>query len=79
MQTPNEIDLTGVTMPRHLRLAINALDLVAGGSKVILTTDQDVVMKYVPSAAARLRIRVQMSMPKENLWKLTLTPTGKET
>ena len=79
MQTPNEIDLTGVTMPRHLRLAINALDLVAGGSKVILTTDQDVVMKYVPSAAARLRIRVQMSMPKENLWKLTLTPVGKET
>ena len=78
MQSIQEIDLRGVPMPGHLKRAISALNEVAEGSEIILTTDQDVVMKYVPSAAAQLRIRVHMSMPAENLWELTLKPTNKE-
>jgi len=45
----------------------------ASGSEVVLTTDQEVVIKYVPSAAAKVGVKMRMSMPAEDVWQIKLS------
>jgi TusA-related sulfurtransferase len=68
-----EVDLRGVPMPEHLQRATQAVADAAAGKEVVLTTDQEVVIKYVPSAAAKDGLKMRMSMPDEDVWRIKLT------
>ena len=68
-----EIDLRGVPMPGHLQQATDAVEKAAEGSEVVLTTDQEVIIKYVPSAAAKVGVKMRMSMPAEDVWQIKLS------
>lgn len=68
------VDLQGVPMPAHMQQAVAAVQQVAGGQVVVLLTDQEVVIKYVPSAAAQAGVRIKMGMASDNTWKVTMTP-----
>jgi TusA-related sulfurtransferase len=68
-----EVDLRGVNMPGHLQQATKAVEDAASGSEVVLTTDQEVVIKYVPSAAAKVGVKMRMSMPTEDVWQIKLS------
>lgn len=68
-----EIDLRGVPMPDHLQQATDAVEKAASGSDVVLTTDQEVIIKYVPSAAAKVGVKMRMSMPAEDVWQIKLS------
>jgi TusA-related sulfurtransferase len=74
MPEPITVDLQGVPMPDHMQRAVNAVDQAAGGQVIVLLTDQEVVIKHVPSAAARVGVRIKMGMAGENIWKITMTP-----
>ena len=68
-----EVDLRGVPMPLHLQRATQAVASAAEGNEVVLTTDQEVVIKYVPSAAAKEGLKMRMSMPDEDVWRIKLS------
>jgi len=68
-----EVDLRGVPMPEHLQRATEAVAKATEGTEVVLTTDQEVVIKYVPSAAAKDGLKMRMSMPDEDVWRIKLT------
>jgi len=68
-----EIDLRGVPMPDHLQQATKAVESAAAGTEVVLTTDQELVIKYVPSAAAKEGIKMRMSMPADDVWQIKLS------
>ena len=68
-----EIDLRGIPMPEHLQMATKAVEDAAAGTEVVLTTDQEVVIKYVPSAAAKVGVKMRMSMPAEDVWQIKLS------
>jgi len=68
-----EVDLRGVPMPEHLQRATKAVATAAEGNEVVLTTDQEVVIKYVPSAAAKEGLKMRMSMPDEDVWRIKLS------
>ena len=68
-----EVDLRGVPMPLHLQRATKAVASVSEGNEVVLTTDQEVVIKYVPSAAAKEGLKMRMSMPDEDVWRIKLS------
>lgn len=68
-----EVDLRGVPMPQHLQRATEAIAKATEGNEVVLTTDQEVVIKYVPSAAAKDGLKMRMSMPDEDVWRIKLT------
>jgi TusA-related sulfurtransferase len=68
-----EVDLRGVPMPQHLQRATKAVESAAEGNEVVLTTDQELVIKYVPSAAAKEGLKMRMSMPDENVWRIKLS------
>ncbi|MDG0866485.1 sulfurtransferase TusA family protein [Candidatus Lucifugimonas marina] len=68
-----EVDLRGVPMPQHLQRATEAVAKANEGNEVVLTTDQEVVIKYVPSAAAKDGLKMRMSMPDEDVWRIKLT------
>ena len=71
---PITVDLQGVPMPDHMQQAVKAVQQAAAGQVVVLLTDQEVVIKYVPSAAAQAGVRMKMGMAGENIWKITMTP-----
>ncbi|MBT4126978.1 MAG: hypothetical protein HOE43_11365 [Chloroflexi bacterium] len=68
-----EVDLRGVPMPEHLQRATKAVATAAEGNEVVLTTDQEVVIKYVPSAAAKEGLKMRMSMPDDDVWRIKLS------
>ena len=68
-----EVDLRGVPMPEHLQRATKAVATAAEGNEVVLTTDQEVVIKYVPSAAAKEGLKMRMSMPDDDFWRIKLS------
>jgi TusA-related sulfurtransferase len=68
-----EVDLRGVPMPQHLQRATKAVASASEGNEVVLTTDQEVVIKYVPSAAAKEGLKMRMSMPDEDVWRIKLS------
>ena len=68
-----EVDLRGIPMPEHLQKATKAVEDAAAGTEVVLTTDQEVVIKYVPSAAAKVGVKMRMSMPAEDVWQIKLS------
>ena len=68
-----EVDLRGVPMPLHLQRATQAVASASEGNEVVLTTDQEVVIKYVPSAAAKEGLKMRMSMPDEDVWRIKLS------
>ena len=68
-----EVDLRGIPMPEHLQKATKAVENVAEGAEIVLTTDQEVVIKYVPSAAAKVGVKLRMSMPAEDVWQIKLS------
>ncbi|MDE0592843.1 MAG: hypothetical protein OSB68_06340 [Dehalococcoidia bacterium] len=72
-----EVDLRGVAMPGHLQQATKAVEDAAAGSEVVLTTDQELIIKYVPSAAAKLGVKMRMSMPAEAVWQIKLSLSKK--
>ena len=72
-----EVDLRGVAMPAHLQQATKAVEDAAEGRELVLTTDQEVVIKYVPSAAAKVGVKMRMSMPAENIWQIKLSLSKK--
>jgi TusA-related sulfurtransferase len=74
MPQPVTVDLQGVPMPAHLQQAVAAVQQAAGGQVVVLLTDQEVVIKYVPSAAAQAGVRIKMGMAGDNIWRVTMTP-----
>jgi TusA-related sulfurtransferase len=68
-----EVDLRGVPMPEHLQRATEAVATATEGNDVVLTTDQEVVIKYVPSAAAKEGLKMRMSMPADYVWQIKLS------
>ena len=72
-----EVDLRGVAMPAQLQQATKAVEDAAEGRELVLTTDQEVVIKYVPSAAAKVGVKMRMSMPAENVWQIKLSLSKK--
>jgi TusA-related sulfurtransferase len=68
-----EVDLRGVPMPGHLQRATEAVATATEGNDVVLTTDQEVVIKYVPSAAAKEGLKMRMSMPADDVWQIKLS------
>jgi TusA-related sulfurtransferase len=60
-------------MPEHLQRATKAVATAAEGNEVVLTTDQEVVIKYVPSAAAKEGLKMRMSMPDDDVWRIKLS------
>ncbi len=67
------IDLRGVPMPDHMQRAAAAIDQVAEDSRVVLLTDQEVVLKYVPAEAAIRGLRSRAGPDGEGAWRITLT------
>lgn len=72
-----EVDLRGVAMPAHLQQATKAVEDAAEGRELVLTTDQEVIIKYIPSAAAKVGVKMRMSMPAENIWQIKLSLSKK--
>ncbi|NQW20118.1 MAG: hypothetical protein HQ477_05250 [Chloroflexi bacterium] len=68
-----EIDLRGIPMPDHLQQATKAVEKAAEGNEVVLTTDKEIIIKYVPSAAAKVGVKMRMSMPAEDVWQIKLS------
>lgn len=73
MTEPLVVDLRGVPMPGHLQQATAAVASAAEGKDVVLTTDQEVVIKYIPSAAAKEGLKMRMSMPDDDVWQIKLS------
>jgi TusA-related sulfurtransferase len=69
---PEVVDLRGVPMPAHLKEALAAVERAAAGTPVSLLTDQEIVLKAIPTAAQAKGLRMKLAMPEENLWRIGL-------
>jgi TusA-related sulfurtransferase len=69
---PEVVDLRGRPMPAHLKEALAAVERAASGTPVSLLTDQEIVLKAIPTAAQAKGLRMKLAMPEENLWRIGL-------
>ncbi|NQW18624.1 MAG: hypothetical protein HQ478_14200 [Chloroflexi bacterium] len=70
----NVMDLRHTPMPGHIQNALKAVERAAAGEEIILLTDQEVVIKYVPAEAARLGVRTKMAVAGDEEWRVVLFP-----
>jgi|GEM_PF-764990 TusA-related sulfurtransferase len=66
------MDLRNTPMPGHIQNATKAIERAAAGEEIILLTDQEVVIKYVPTEAALQGVRTKMSMAGDDEWRVVL-------
>ena len=52
-KNPSTVDLRGVDMPEHLKMATQAVEYAVKQGEIIVFTDRDIVMKYLPTEAAK--------------------------
>jgi hypothetical protein len=66
-------DLRGVPMPEQLQKATEAVECAVAGAEIHITTNHELIIKYLPSAAAKASLRIRMSMPEEDTWLVKLS------
>ena len=64
-------------MPRHMLEARDAVEAAAAGEPVVLLTDQEVVVKFVPGSSAPRGIRTLLTREADRWWRITLLPPQK--
>ena len=78
-QTVTEIALGAQPLPLTLDAIEDAIVRAAGGEAIDLTTEHDVVVKYVVPTAAVRRVRAAFRRDGEAAWRVTLRPRSAST
>lgn len=76
-KNPSTVDLRGVDMPEHLKMATQAVEYAVRQGEITVFTDRDIVMKYLPAEAAKNHLKIKIEFEGDSAWKITISKNNK--